>query len=242
MSKTKYWNGPNNWTSGYRFSKKPATNALGRKLLDYIDDCKRENKAATKKGFLLEYLGKKLTEEQIRGQLTSFFGAVKQAKIVRTTRSGNSHHYHRGPNADAYLNGNLKCKRPSPRSRGTAAPLVAVRYIIPAGTIVLVEGSFDVPIIHYRKDFDWEVFAFGGQRIGARFRIDGRVIFHKNLTEDVIFSYDELFSYTSSRKDSFGGFTTHFHLNRRYGEKWIVMHVRREDVISENGGVRQPYF
>ena len=105
---TKVWN-PNRSSYGYTFGK---NKGLIKKLVDYLD----AGTIGTKADFL-EFIGKvkpkiengkKVYDKNIRGYFSSFFASAKLAGILNYRKVGNQYLLTKGPNFDAFKNGELR--------------------------------------------------------------------------------------------------------------------------------------
>jgi len=105
---TKVWN-PNRSSYGYTFGK---NKGLIKKLVDYLD----AGTIGTKADFL-EFIGKvkpkiengkKVYDKNIRGYFSSFFASAKLAGILNYRKVGNQYLLTKGPNFEAFKNGELR--------------------------------------------------------------------------------------------------------------------------------------
>jgi len=246
MTKKRYrkgeWDGPNNWTCGYTFKKEPTSEDLAWKLLDYIELCDYAGVPATKKEFLLDFLGKKLTKRQLPGHLSSLFGAVQDAGIVQKKRDGRTWFYIKGINADCYRDGTLKCTktvnrnaafRKNIRSRRTTIIPISVpnTAVIEAGSVVLLVGRKDLPSPVFEED---QKYADTKQLLCISWL--GDYTFVKRLNTKVAFDGGDM-QYAPSRDyedydpSPFTLWPYAFLTRDRWGGKWEMMCVKERDLI-----------
>jgi len=239
------WDGPNNWTSGYTFRKKPMPEDLAWKLLDYIKLCGYAGVPATKKEFLLDFLEKKhLTRGQLPGHLSSLFGAVQDAGIVERKRDGKTHYYVEGINAYHYRNGTLKCTKTISRNaafrrnirnsrRTTILPTATIsrKIRIKAGSFVMLIPKSGAQPTEFDEDVDYALKNdFGGMGTFS----PSHMTFIKRLIEDVTFDEGSM-HYCPDRDyyeaSPYSLFPYAFLTEDRWGDKWEMMCVKEKDII-----------
>ena len=225
------WDGPSNYSSGYTFTKKPTPEDLAWKLLEYIELCEYAGVHATKKEFLLVFLGKKLRKDQLTGYLSSLFGSVQDAGIVNRIRSRRLHFYVKGINADHYRNGTLRLNKPKPRRISVPVPnrlpnatrtFTDVR-ILPGSYVIMVPAS-GVPLVDLAEDIKH------AEKDGQY----GFDHFLKRLVDPVDFDQDDVicapwkfYEQSNFRTHEFG-----FDVKGRWGRKWKSMFVKKVDIIE----------
>jgi len=229
------WDGPSNYSSGYKFTSTPKPEDLTWKLLEYIELCEYAGLRATKKEFLLDFLGKKLRKDQLPGHLSSLFGSVQDAGIVNRIRSGRLHFYVKGINADHYRNGTLKCAKPAPRviprrgvspsQRTIGPPHQFNGAIVRTGSSVIMVPREGTPYNDLVEDLEF-----------AKRNGDGGDVTHffKNLNDPVRFDEVDLIYAPWSFYDE-SKFSSHlfgFNVYDRWGDKWSMMYVREIDIIK----------
>jgi len=231
------WDGPSNYSSGYKFTSIPKPEDLTWKLLEYVQLCEYAGVHATKKEFLLDFLGKKLRKDQLTGYLSSLFGSVQDAGIVERKREGRVHYYVKGINADHYRNGTLTCTKPPPVSYSSIPPTTLAQRkkgvrtftdvrIRPGASVILIPTPGVSPI-EFVEDLEYAK----KQGDNSSFH----TYFFKHLSSSVEFDENDV-SHAPWRYYQDSQFRTHpfgFNVYDRWGDKWITMHVRESDIIEK---------